>query len=1096
MSKYLLKVSGSNQIVNVVDWDGIGSLIAPSGYEFEPFVTESVDFINYFEEYTEETIEKLYGELEGKFTGELTGSITINGKTFQQIINETPFGEMRITDNFNINSVSSSNSFFVSGSTISLPKYNNTSETYELFFDNIIRNDVKNYKITFNKTSNPNEKISYIISDTEIINDDGFEYIKLSINSENGYNVVATQSILNPTTPNNFFYRDEHSSHENYYVDFSLPTDLHVGKFFGESTGSYTGSFEGNFFVGNEKIDEIFKIAPKPCTILKYNESTIYTTPPQIGDGGINPQGGYFVFDKDTSINGDYGNDSWEIVKPTKIRVNLYSIGEDLQQNEYEQKLFKIITEKLAGSTIQLNQILPVEQQAGVSARKKFEVITGTYKERSKRKDIDRSYPVRYFYLNWGEPDFTETDQFSGQEDIDYFFGLDFNSIGQNSARDGFFEFEVKEIQDNQNVTFAPQQDDLFETCIELYERQTEIKMFTEASTYKFPYWADRITIWCIGAGGGGGGGAWGYPHSTTERREGHEVVVGGGGGAGGSVAISSFTYKDIPRGASLTIIPGSSGKGGFGMSKETPHESFDTDKYPYKNDSFTHPIVVQLNSDFERFGWLTNEITQDVFGIAKSSKPKVENIGKKGGDSIVYLGTNTVLVKAQGGSGGNCGFSIYGSYVRENHTNCRVQDRNSPYGVHDIDPAGAIRKRPTYVSLGGGGSIQESIGMFVNSGGHGGYGTTTTPYQNEATNTNGRIDFDFILQKYHGRCINVNNIDLHVAPNIPWNTNGHILSLQSPMGRIFNNIVDFYDSNYLKNFSIGENNFFRKVMSKEKPMFLAPPGGGGGYGVRYMELADDVQEKVISVNIPEANQHETIVYVNNSHTISSPQDTQFLRFPPWTQTIVVNAKEGIFIENGVLNILPCEDTTFLQDILVDYTIANSDTGNPSSGEILLGKPDYNKYMSNLPATTIKINIIDANGINREQEIINALNRSSVKAGKQPPFVLEFLNGDTIYPIATVAFGTTEYDTVNTNKVYRESIKENDYIIIYPVDIKINNSFFTLDNFNQFGNSVKLKLIEASNENKADSSVYDRYLKLNDAKTITLLNANKNTMHV
>jgi hypothetical protein len=247
MSKYLLKVSGSNQIVNVVDWDGIGSLIAPSGYEFEPFVTESVDFINYFEEYTEETIEKLYGELEGKFTGELTGSITINGKTFQQIINETPFGEMRITDDFNINSVSSSNSFFVSGSTISLPKYNNTSETYELFFDSIIRNDVKNYKITFNKTSNPNEKLSYIISDTEIINDGGFEYIKLSVSNISGRDLVTTQSILNPTTPNDFFYRDEHSSHENYYIDFSLSTDLQVGKFYGDAelTGSFFGAFKG-----------------------------------------------------------------------------------------------------------------------------------------------------------------------------------------------------------------------------------------------------------------------------------------------------------------------------------------------------------------------------------------------------------------------------------------------------------------------------------------------------------------------------------------------------------------------------------------------------------------------------------------------------------------------------------------------------------------------------------------------------------------------------------------------------------------------------------------------------------------------------------
>jgi hypothetical protein len=567
MSKYLLKVSGSNQIVNVVDWDGIGSLIAPSGYEFEPFVTESVDFINYFEEYTEETIEKLYGELEGKFTGELTGSITINGKTFQQIINETPFGEMRITDDFNINSVSSSNSFFVSGSTISLPKYNNTSETYELFFDNIIRNDVKNYKITFNKTSNPNEKISYIISDTEIINDDGFEYIKLSINSENGYNVVATQSILNPSTPNNFFYRDEHSSQENYYVDFSLPTDLQVGNFYGDFRGE----------IGGEKLENVLGITPTAdVSVFKFDETYWNSIDTFRGIAGPIPSEGYFMFDEDSSINGEYGQSQWRNSSPTKIRINIRPFDSSFETNKkFRDKLFDVIKNNYAGSKLSLYQKKP--SSIGASAYKHFEIESAYYIE--KRIIDGKTY---YYEMLWGSKDFTETDDPLGFF-TNYIPNLNFKGekLFADTDRNGFFELTVKQIgpPNSYIYTEAPIQDDEFNVTLNVLVKRKEITVFTESKDYVVPEWAKKLTIYAVGGGGGGGAGSNGYGHNlgvgicldkywdydtesyiqeelvlnndgispkyfnspSFQEKIGHDVVIGGAGGAGGSVVIAEY---------------------------------------------------------------------------------------------------------------------------------------------------------------------------------------------------------------------------------------------------------------------------------------------------------------------------------------------------------------------------------------------------------------------------------------------------------------------------------------------------------------------------------------------------------------------------
>lgn len=503
MSKYLLKLLGSGEIVNIIEWNGSGSLIAPSGYEFEPFVTESVDFINYFDGYTEETIAKLFGELEGKFSGELTGSITINGKTFEEIMNETPYGELRATDNFDTTEISASNMFFVSGSTISLPRNNMVSERYTEFFENVIDNNIQNYKLTLKKTSDPNEIISYIISDTEIINDDGFDYIKLSVNNISGYDLVATQSILNPSTPNDFFYKDEHSSHEKYYVDFSLPTDLHVGTFYGDgefdrlrthnlyvagvldlsgslvTTGSIsvTGSLKVN---GNTLATERSKYGALVCETFWLEWSDSWA--PSLGAFRLAGDGWNWstpsqriLLDQHAAI--DVITNDYDYVQLNTPFIQKY--GSDSQNlgasSNYFLKLFDIINKGLTDTIMILRSV------DWPNTYKKFKIKGGTYYT-SNYRNLD--LPFDFAKLNWGDnisnwglidknllPDIN---RFTNNFDVDKLIGsvreqnhimwstygkYQLNNPGMNSlykyfdrtasvpSSDGFFDLEVEEIE-------------------------------------------------------------------------------------------------------------------------------------------------------------------------------------------------------------------------------------------------------------------------------------------------------------------------------------------------------------------------------------------------------------------------------------------------------------------------------------------------------------------------------------------------------------------------------------------------------------------------------------------------------------------------
>lgn len=766
----------------------------------------------------------------------------------------------------------------------------------------------------------------------------------------------------------------------------------------GKSTIIGSLNISGSLNLDGEKFEEVFKTAPKPCTVLKYEEDVINQLPT---DGGLNPQGAYFIFDIDTSINGDYGENSWLVQKPTKIRLNLQTLGDTSQQNEYETKLFDIIRGRLGGSTIELTQILS-DNLISQAAYKKFEIIRGIYRERSRRKDVNGSYPVKYHYLDWGAIEFVQTDRFTGQEDIDYFagdgpWGLDFNQIGgSENARDGFFEFEVKQIEPlNINPSIKPQQDDLFSVCISRIRKRREVTVFTGSGEYSVPEWCDTITMFAVGAGGGGGGGAWGYPMESVFT-EGFELAVGGGGGAGGSVAKSVYRYSDLP-GIKLNVFVGSPGKGGVGLDNTFPYENADWIASNGGN-------VKLIHSGHQNF-------PNNIFG-------------KKGGDSMVYSSGNRLLVKAEGGNGGNPGLALKRAVdYRSNYTQlteprlryalfhdgfCSKMTEELDYftnlaNIHTLDSVLLKTGISGFIAIGGGGSTKNSFGTeFVRPGGAGGYGTHTIPHlpyvKDKAWHISNKDKIDKVPYIVRG------SEDINTAPNIPasnvYNPYLNYYDEKKPMGRISNNF-----SNKLE--------LFEGTLSSEKNLTsLSPPGGGGGFGVRMMELDDRVNATRNLIDSGLDGSFDTVwsayrdlnggrktgeLHMNENGYITSayknPRGNVFrlkksdIKVSP--QDIVGSlADNNILVDFVKINNATSPgsknlDLAFITNTVVkdeifseiaNYNLANSATNViPQPGEIAFEYYNGKDGTSENDTIIVKINIVDADGINRENQILRVL---------------------------------------------------------------------------------------------------------------------------
>lgn len=324
--------------------------------------------------------------------------------------------------------------------------------------------------------------------------------------------------------------------------------------------------------INGELLPNVFGISPKPIdsTVFKFSETTWNYDNVFYGIVGSIPSEGYFMFDQDSSINGEYGDSQWRNSKPKNIRINLKSFDNSLESDTvFKNKLFDILKNGYGGSKISVYQ--QVGNDIDVQAYKEFEIEYMFYLE---KRIIDG---VPYYYeILWGEKDFRET------EDRGYFDGnidkLDTALSDKNTT--GFFEIKVKQTNPDITRTYTnpPIQGQDFKVIVDVKAIPSkEITFITESRDYVVPSWAKKLTIYAVGAGGGGGAGSNGFGHhpgmgllenayidqttgepvyddssvderfSTPEFLEkiGHEVVTGGGGGAGGSVVIAEYDIKD-----------------------------------------------------------------------------------------------------------------------------------------------------------------------------------------------------------------------------------------------------------------------------------------------------------------------------------------------------------------------------------------------------------------------------------------------------------------------------------------------------------------------------------------------------------------------
>jgi len=175
MAKYFLKLSGSNNIENIIEWDGVSTYTPPPGYVIELVTTTAS--INYAPSASKYEEPIFGGKLFGEFSGELTGSIIINGQTLDDIVNETPYGTLTLYSSSIRNTSVQSGSFKINDSgSIFLPLLNNKSDNqkypyysnYSSSFAKIINNQIKDYVVTFKNKENPFAIIEFLVNNTEV----------------------------------------------------------------------------------------------------------------------------------------------------------------------------------------------------------------------------------------------------------------------------------------------------------------------------------------------------------------------------------------------------------------------------------------------------------------------------------------------------------------------------------------------------------------------------------------------------------------------------------------------------------------------------------------------------------------------------------------------------------------------------------------------------------------------------------------------------------------------------------------------------------------------------------------------------------------
>lgn len=234
MSTYLLKLTGSNEIVNIFEWDGLTDLSFPSIYTIEPFVTSSTDFIMNPTS-SLDSIKDYAGNFYGDFYGNLSGSISINGTPIVDVLNGTDFGILRFLSGSDAN-VDFFDSRFIldnleSPTTIVLPltsSYTEYEYNYSGSLNRILNDNDTNHIVKLINRLDPSKKMEFLVNNSEITGSN------VSLGITQVYNSVYNDVYFNVTQSN---YLDVLNTSE-WYIDFDLGDNTQVGNFYGDFIGN------------------------------------------------------------------------------------------------------------------------------------------------------------------------------------------------------------------------------------------------------------------------------------------------------------------------------------------------------------------------------------------------------------------------------------------------------------------------------------------------------------------------------------------------------------------------------------------------------------------------------------------------------------------------------------------------------------------------------------------------------------------------------------------------------------------------------------------------------------------------------------------
>lgn len=679
------------------------------------------------------------------------------------------------------------------------------------------------------------------------------------------YEDIESSSMDNILT--DIFVGESYGSFHSKYMDtVAITADTLISKNIVNSgviitSGSteFSGSVNitGSLFINDKQIEDILDNQGINATNfgrLKYENSQNFDSTslilPNYLDMNEAPKPTYFRFNKERGSA--FWNDALMIQNSIeKITLSLDNL--DLNtQGSYRYIIYDMLLGNWIGSSLTLRSIEYPDTY------KTFNILGGiAYQKRF----INNQAP-QYFELLMG--DNWRLIDTSMMLDPDFRFKNEHQYSLPNDGRITYVRFEVEEVESGMDISRFPQHDDEFSVFITKdKKKRKEVFEFTSTTTpWQVPSWADKVTIYSIGAGGGGGGGSAGWGHryeefSLNEMRInvasagiGFQFATGGGGGAGGNISVAEFLINNsldstnigksvLPKASNLNIYVGSGGKGGEGLTNNDSDYQVVLAKDIIKNPNLNWIETLldsKIDADPQSKNWVVRNVLRNQSDVSplnpnaywRFQYGKTKGMGKNGAFSSVELdissnnitNTNIELTKATGGIGGMHGIAMQ-TYYGMFHYNCAA--------------ANHILQEPN--ALGGGSYLNDSFGnKEVRSGGHGGYGVS----MHNTLQPEYGFDDPNLLYYIKFVKINTEKLKINLAPNIPWGNNNDKPNLRIPFG-----------TNYLlKSGETLDVDGWKKYKngSYEKPTKIAPLGGNGGLGANWTGLENRPKSFMLSL--------------------------------------------------------------------------------------------------------------------------------------------------------------------------------------------------------------------------------------------------------